>query len=276
MHQSKRLRALAVIPFVALALCAQSDGSQAAAGQVVQAAAHSSRWDYPRETTPGASQEVHVVQKGDTLWDLGTQYLGNPFAWPQIWELNKWVKDPHWIYPGDPILVESSRRTVNAKGKDLPPREVADLQPDLRRVRKPSLNEYVFTFQDFIQMPFLQMPFLVPGTGEDYFKQVGAFKLVGKEDSTRAMLADGDFLYVGGGSNQGVKTIPTTGGGRRSWATSWSSSASSGSPTSTRPSPWPSSRSPWTGSPPTATRRPTWSRPPWSTCCAPTSSARSR
>jgi hypothetical protein len=201
MRQSKRLRAFAVIPFVALGLLAQSSDSQDS-GQAIKVALHSSRWDYPKETTPGAGQEIHVVQKGDTLWDLGTKYLGNPFAWPQIWELNKWVKDPHWIYPGDPILVESSRATVAAKGRNqnLSPREVADLQPDTRRVRKPSLDEYAFTFQDFIQMPFL-----VPGTGEAYFKQIGAFKLVGRQDGTRDMLADGDSLYLAGGSNQGVK-----------------------------------------------------------------------
>jgi hypothetical protein len=202
MHQSKRLRALAVIPFMALGLSAQT-GVPAATGQTVRVSEHPSRWDYPKEVTPGAGQDIHVVQKGDTLWDLGAKYLGNPFAWPQIWELNKWVKDPHWIYPGDPILVESSRGTVT-QGKDgesLAPREVADLQPDTgRMVRKRTQDEFAFTFQDFVQMPFL-----VPGTAEAYFKQIGAFKVVGREDATKDLLADGDSLYIGGGSNQGVK-----------------------------------------------------------------------
>ena len=210
MIQRKRLRAFAVIPFMALGLLAQSTGGAvpgapdaAAAGMAVKVAAHSSRWEYPQEVTPGPGQEVHIVVKGDTLWDLGGKYLGNPFAWPQIWELNKWVRDPHWIYPGDPILVESSRSTVNQSkdgSQSLSPKEVADLNPDIRRTAKPVQDEYGFSFQDFVQMPFL-----VPMTGEAYFKQIGAFKIVGREDKTRDLLADGDSLYIEGGSNQGVK-----------------------------------------------------------------------
>jgi hypothetical protein len=77
---------------------------------------------------------------------------------------------------------------------------VAELQPDLRRVSKPIQEEYGFTFQDFIQMPFVAAP-----TAEAYFKQIGAFKVVGQEDKTRSILGDGDVLYLGGGSGQGVK-----------------------------------------------------------------------
>ena len=44
---------------------------------------------------------THVVKKADTLWDLAKTYLGDPFQWPQIYELNtEKIKDPHWIYPG--------------------------------------------------------------------------------------------------------------------------------------------------------------------------------
>ena len=209
MYQGKRLRAYAVIPFVALGLLAQAPDSAvpsgpdpAAEGQVVKVAAHSSRWDYPREVTPGIGQQIHIVQKGDTLWDLGHKYLGNPFSWPQIWELNKWVKDPHWIYPGDPIVVEASRSTVAQRNGDenLAPGDVANLNPDLRRIAKPTLDEFGFSFQDFIQMPYL-----VPGTGEAYLKKIGAFKIVGQQDVTKDLLADGDILYINGGADKGVK-----------------------------------------------------------------------
>lgn len=52
----------------------------------------------------GAAQ-THTVKKGDTLWDLAQQYLGDPFRWPEIYRRNtETVKDPNLIYP-DQVLV---------------------------------------------------------------------------------------------------------------------------------------------------------------------------
>lgn len=50
--------------------------------------------------------KVHVVKKGDTLWDLSGYYLTNPFLWPGIYEANKGkIMDPHWIYPGQEFVI---------------------------------------------------------------------------------------------------------------------------------------------------------------------------
>lgn len=46
---------------------------------------------------------AYVVKQGDTLWDLSDEFLQDPFAWPDLWENNRHIKDPHWIYPGDSI-----------------------------------------------------------------------------------------------------------------------------------------------------------------------------
>jgi hypothetical protein len=46
---------------------------------------------------------AYFVKKGDTLWDLSDEFLNDPFAWPDLWENNKHIQDPHWIYPGDSI-----------------------------------------------------------------------------------------------------------------------------------------------------------------------------
>jgi hypothetical protein len=48
---------------------------------------------------------AYRVQKGDTLWDLSEEYLKDPFAWPDLWDANRHIQDPHWIYPGDSICI---------------------------------------------------------------------------------------------------------------------------------------------------------------------------
>jgi hypothetical protein len=64
---------------------------------------------------------VHVVRKGDTLWDLCGSYYQNPWGWPKVWSYNPQVVNPHWIYPGDQIRLRdpndpSSHRQLMGAG----------------------------------------------------------------------------------------------------------------------------------------------------------------
>jgi hypothetical protein len=48
---------------------------------------------------------VHVVQKGDTLWDLSERYMNSPWVWPRVYEANQaTIANPHLIYPGQLVL----------------------------------------------------------------------------------------------------------------------------------------------------------------------------
>lgn len=49
---------------------------------------------------------THTVRKGDTLWDLAQQYLGDPFRWPEIYRRNQsTIQDPNLIYPDQVIVI---------------------------------------------------------------------------------------------------------------------------------------------------------------------------
>ena len=49
----------------------------------------------------GPVPELHVVRRGDTLWDICFFYFNDPWQWPKIWSYNNQITNPHWIYPGD-------------------------------------------------------------------------------------------------------------------------------------------------------------------------------
>lgn len=67
---------------------------------------HYTPYNPPDPATFPAGSKVHIIVRGDTLWDLARTYYGNAYLWPQLWEQNTYITDSHWIYPGDPLLVQ--------------------------------------------------------------------------------------------------------------------------------------------------------------------------
>lgn len=74
-----------------------------------QAVAASVKVNHPRQ---------YVVQKGDTLWDIASLFLKDPWFWPEIWHQNPQIENPHLIFPGDIltlIYVDGMPRIVAGK-----------------------------------------------------------------------------------------------------------------------------------------------------------------
>jgi hypothetical protein len=61
--------------------------------------------------------EVHVVKQGETLSAISGEVLKDPRLWPQLWEQNEHIINPHWIYPNDKILI----RPVTVLSEAKPP-----------------------------------------------------------------------------------------------------------------------------------------------------------
>ena len=104
----------------AVARAQTSGGSEVEGTEVKQPPAQQPPKQGEVRTAPAGQEEapgqVHTVEKGDTLWDLSSKYLGSPWYWPKVWSYNPQIANPHWIYPGNQV------RFFSGNGEETPAR----------------------------------------------------------------------------------------------------------------------------------------------------------
>ncbi|RLA38950.1 MAG: peptidoglycan-binding protein [Gammaproteobacteria bacterium] len=75
--------------------------------------------------------DKYTVTKGDTLWDISAHFLAKPWLWPEIWQVNPQIQNPHLIYPGDIIsliYIDGKPRLMLTRSRDV------KLSPQIREI----------------------------------------------------------------------------------------------------------------------------------------------
>ena len=157
---------------------------------------------YPTTIPEGAI--YYIVVRGDTLWDISARYLKTPYLWPQIWNENKYIKDAHWIYPGDPIvfpklaiIAEMAGQAQAAGG----PEGIGQEGPIPGMVEGEGEAGAAAALGPVTEELSLQCAMYVVNDREDE-----SLYIVGSEEgSDKNAFGDRDLVYLNKGSDSGVK-----------------------------------------------------------------------
>jgi hypothetical protein len=92
--------------------------------------------------------DSYVVRRGDTLWAISSKFLAKPWLWPEIWQANPQVRNPHLIYPGDVLNLSfingphiGLQPSVHREGDAIPAIPLSELKMFLKDIRVVNSNE---------------------------------------------------------------------------------------------------------------------------------------
>ena len=134
--------------------------------------------------------DSYVVKKGDTLWGVAKVFLRDPWYWPEIWQVNPQIKNPHLIYPGDTlrlVFIDGRPQVVMLQRGD-----AARVQP---RVRSQPLETAITTIPYATVAAFMSKPSVLD---RDQVKH--APYLLATRD-LHVVMSEGDTLYARGFNN---------------------------------------------------------------------------
>lgn len=104
---------------------------------------------YSKAIFKSTAPKRYTVRRGDTLWGISHKFLNNPSYWPEIWDVNQKVQNPHRIYPGDILYIyEGGKRKIKQSDGSY----VEKLVPQLRIDRRGS-GEPISTLSSFLVWP---------------------------------------------------------------------------------------------------------------------------
>lgn len=167
---------------------------------------------YQPPTELPADAQVYIIQPGDTLWALAKRFLGDPYLWPQLWEKNTYIRDAHWIYPGDPLIVGVKTEVVPSPDESATPRDQVGGEPPPSEPETPWYEQEGEAQGDLSGPPAGKL--VAVGTESDVY----CFAYLADEDARPTLtissaeqieyqehFSTGDIVYLSGGEAEGVK-----------------------------------------------------------------------
>ena len=135
--------------------------------------------------------ESYVVKRGDTLWGIAKVFLRDPWYWPEIWQVNKQIQNPHLIYPGDTlrlVYIDGQPRISVQRGT----LERGNSARVLPRVRSQPLEAAVTTIPYETVAAFMSKPSVLAN------EQIKNAPYVFATRDAHIVLSNGDTLYARG------------------------------------------------------------------------------
>lgn len=98
----------------------------------------------------GTAPLKYKVRKGDTLWGIANKFLKNPWFWPEVWDKNQKITNPHLIFPGDVLYIYQGERQTRGPDKVT----VTDrMVPQIRVERTDGTGQPISTLAPFLSWP---------------------------------------------------------------------------------------------------------------------------
>ena len=127
----------------------------------------------------------YTVKKGDTLWDLSQRFVDSPWLWPDLWQRNGQIANPHRIYPGERIRIyhkdwiERMRKAPEPEPEPEPVRMAQAPDPEPEPVPVETITYSAIDSVGFIRK----------------YKS-GSFGRIFKVEDDKWLISQGDLVYI--------------------------------------------------------------------------------
>ena len=169
----------------------------------------------------------YLVKEGDTLWDISTSVMKDPFLWPRLWKDNKYIINPDLIYPGNVIILPGDEIVIKEEAAPVtapkeaqkeaePAKKAEEVPPSVAEEAAPPVEEDVAAPAAEPQIERKEArPFILEGVGvlnDETLLFSSGFVVSKLEDKgvivgswdKKVLLSDNDIIYINRKNNPAI------------------------------------------------------------------------